>query len=84
MYSPVRSTWVRLPGRTAREDVAAGNARRARYMDVPSQSHPLRQIIPLGFDNEAHITVGFIFYLHDSLQITNFSVIMALELIIRS
>ena len=44
MKTPVRSTRVRLPGRIAREDVDAGDARRARAREGPSQSHPLRQI----------------------------------------
>ena len=44
MQYPVRSPWVRLPGRIAREDVDEGDARRARTRDGPSQSHPLRQI----------------------------------------
>ena len=44
MKCPVRSTGVRLLGRIAQEDVDAGDARRARAMDGPSQSHPLRQI----------------------------------------
>ncbi len=44
MQNTVRSTRVRLPGRTAREDVDAGDARRARAMEGPSQSLPLRQI----------------------------------------
>jgi len=38
---PVRSTRVRLLGRTAQEDVDAGDARRARDRYVPSQSLPL-------------------------------------------
>jgi hypothetical protein len=46
IQSPVRSTRVRLPGRIAREDVDAGDARRARAMDGPSQSLPLRLIQP--------------------------------------
>jgi hypothetical protein len=41
--STVRSTRVRLPGRRAREDVDIGDARRARAMEGPSQSLPLRQ-----------------------------------------
>ncbi|MGB7450953.1 MAG: hypothetical protein WBM36_02375 [Lysobacterales bacterium] len=41
MKDAVRSTWVRLPGRKAREDVDEGDARRARAMEGPSQSHPL-------------------------------------------
>jgi len=40
IQNPVRSTGVRLPGRIAREDVDAGDARRARAMDGPSQSLP--------------------------------------------
>jgi len=44
MQNPVRSIWVQLPGRIAREDVDAGDARRARAMDGPSQSHPLRKM----------------------------------------
>ncbi len=43
MQNPVRSTRVRLLGRTAQEDVDAGDARRARAMEGPSQSLPLRQ-----------------------------------------
>ncbi len=38
MQDAVRSTWVQLPGRKAREDVAAGDARRAKAME--GQSHP--------------------------------------------
>ena len=40
IQNPVRSTRVRLPGRIAREDVDAGDARRARAMEGPSQSLP--------------------------------------------
>ena len=46
IQNPVRSTWVRLLGRIAQEDVDEGDARRVRAMDGPSQSHPLHS--PLG------------------------------------
>jgi hypothetical protein len=59
---PVRSTRVRLPGRIAREDVDAGDARRARTRDGPSQSHPLRQI-----NNPAF--AGFFICLIDMIEI---------------
>ncbi len=34
MQDAVRSTWVRLLGRRAQEDVDAGDARRARAMEA--------------------------------------------------